>query len=94
MNTQPQENFYDPLLADLIPGYIDTQRKNLTILSRALLAQDFTTISEIAHRIRGSAGCYGFKAYGETAAALEVAAKKLRSSDCQHLFELMRKEFP
>lgn len=94
MNTQSQENFYDPILADLIPGYIDTQRRNLMTLSKALGAMDFATIGEVVHRIRGSAGCYGFRSYGELAAALEIAAKKIRIDECQDLFGLMRKEFP
>jgi HPt (histidine-containing phosphotransfer) domain-containing protein len=67
---------------------------NLMTLSKALPTKDFAVISEIAHRIRGSAGCYGFKAYGELAAALESAAKIHRLADCQRLFDLMRKEFP
>ncbi len=94
MNTQTQDSFYDPLLEDLIPGYIEIQRKNLIALSKAVPARDFATVREIAHRIRGSAGCYGFKAYGESAAALEIAAKELRATHCHHLLDLMRKEFP
>ena len=89
-----ENRFYDPILADLVPAYIDTQRKNISQLADALHTEDFDCVRDIAHRIKGSAACYGFKPYGDLAARLEEVSKERQMSECRRLFALMREEFP
>ncbi|MEO5668787.1 MAG: Hpt domain-containing protein [Bdellovibrionota bacterium] len=87
-------NFYDPILADLIPTYIAIQKQTIAQLTEALIGSDFQTIQDLAHRIKGSAACYGFKPYGDLAARLEEVSKQKEIQTCRDIFALMRKEFP
>jgi signal transduction histidine kinase/CheY-like chemotaxis protein len=58
----------------LIKDYQQDLREQLINLQKALDQQDLTIISEIAHRIRGSAGSFGFDIIGEKFANIEHCA--------------------
>ena len=64
----------DPDLADLIPGFLDNRRKDITAMRKALERGDFETVRTLGHSMKGSGGGYGFDAITDIGAALEQAA--------------------
>ena len=65
----------DPDLADLIPGFLENRRKDITAMQEALTRDDFETVRVLGHSMKGAGGGYGFDAITDIGAALEEAAK-------------------
>ena len=65
----------DPDLADLIPGFLENRRKDITAMQEALARDDFETVRVLGHSMKGAGGGYGFDAITDIGAALEEAAK-------------------
>ena len=65
----------DPDLADLIPGFLDNRRKDISAMRAALAQNDYETIRTLGHSMKGAGGGYGFDAITDIGAALEQAAK-------------------
>lgn len=65
----------DPDLADLIPGFLENRRKDVTAMQEALGRGDFEAVRILGHSMKGAGGGYGFDAITEIGAALEQAAK-------------------
>ena len=65
----------DPDLADLIPGFLENRRKDITAMQAALEQGDFETVRVLGHSMKGAGGGYGFDAITDIGAALERAAK-------------------
>lgn len=66
----------DPDLADIIPGYIENRRRDLTIIKEALEKGDYDAIRVAGHQMRGSGAGYGFDALTDIGSDLEQAAKE------------------
>ena len=71
----------DPDLADLIPGFLDNRRKDITAMRKALERGDFETVRTLGHSMKGSGGGYGFDAVTDIGAALEQAATGKNSDE-------------
>src|SRR5687767_13522102 len=65
----------DPLIAPLVPGYLENRAKDLQRLADALAAKDFATLRKLGHNMRGSAGAYGLPPLSEIGARIEEAAQ-------------------
>jgi HPt (histidine-containing phosphotransfer) domain-containing protein len=65
----------DPDLADLIPGFLDNRRKDITTMGEALERGDFNTVRLLGHSMKGAGGGYGFDAITDIGAVLEQAAQ-------------------
>ncbi len=65
----------NPMLASLIPGFLQNRRQDVTAMRAALRVGDFATVSRLGHGMRGSGGGYGFQAITDIGAALELAAE-------------------
>lgn len=65
----------DPDLEDLIPGFIENRRKDVSAILEALEKDDFQPIRSLGHSMKGAGGGYGFHAITDMGAALETAAK-------------------
>lgn len=70
----------DPILRDLLPGYLDRRWAELGTLSEALERKDFATLRTIGHNLHGSGGAYGLAKVSELGQVLEAAANK---RDCE-----------
>ncbi|WP_222432835.1 PAS domain-containing hybrid sensor histidine kinase/response regulator [Caenimonas sedimenti] len=64
----------NPVLADLIPAFLQNRRKDVIAMRAALADGDFDTVSRLGHSMRGSGGGYGFQAITDIGLALEQAA--------------------
>jgi HPt (histidine-containing phosphotransfer) domain-containing protein len=65
----------DPLLQDLIPGFIDKRRQDLPKFAEALAAADYETVRKLGHNLKGTGASYGFDLLSEFGAQIEEAAK-------------------
>lgn len=65
----------DSELTDLIPDYLKNRHAELEALKEALSKKDFTTIGATGHKLRGSAGSYGFDDLSLVGKELEDKAK-------------------
>ena len=62
-------------LQDLIPGYLENRRGEVTALREALSRGDFETLRVTGHGMKGSGGGYGFDRITEIGQAIEQAAR-------------------
>jgi HPt (histidine-containing phosphotransfer) domain-containing protein len=65
----------DTDLRELIPGFLNNRRNDVTALLAALEQGDFETVRAMGHRLKGDGGGYGFDAISEIGRDLEQAAK-------------------
>lgn len=66
----------DPVLAELIPGFIASVNDDVNSIRSALDRGDFDTIGRIAHNIKGAGGGYGFHVISDIGAVVNRAAKQ------------------
>lgn len=72
----PKNELVDPArLAVLLPIFYETSGQSLTDAREALDRGDLETVRRQGHRLKGSAGSYGFEELGQAAAALEQAGE-------------------
>jgi len=64
----------DQDLSDLIPGFLAHKREDIATIFEAVARRDYTEISQVAHRIKGEGGSYGFDSMTELGRGLEQAA--------------------
>lgn len=69
------DNIDDPIVKDLLPGYLERRREELVTLSNSLAAGDFEGLRTIGHNLHGSGGAYGLPRMSELGKALEVASR-------------------
>lgn len=73
----------DPELSELVPGYLDNRRHDVSALETAVTAGDFSLIEHLAHIMKGTGGGYGFDAITEIGARMEMAAKNKNKEEIQ-----------
>ncbi len=62
-------------LRPLVPKFLERTGAAIEQLRGALAANDLETLRAVGHRLRGTAGGYGFKRLGELAGQLEDAVR-------------------
>ena len=75
----------DSELRELIPGYLDNRRSDITIMTGAVDKDDFETVRVLGHDMKGSGGGYGFDAITDIGQTLERAAKDQNKTEIQRL---------
>ena len=66
----------DPELEDLVPGFLENRRKDVTTLAAAVHTKDLKIVRLLGHRMKGDGGGYGFQEISNIGEALEQAAIK------------------
>jgi HPt (histidine-containing phosphotransfer) domain-containing protein len=66
----------DPDIADLVPQFLENREKDLLSLEDLIRSKNASSISQLAHKIKGSAAGYGFDELSQIAASMETAAKE------------------
>ncbi len=64
----------NPTLADLIPGFLQNRRHDVTAMLDALDGSDFAIVENLGHGMKGAGGSWGFQGITDIGAALELAA--------------------
>ena len=65
----------DPEIADLIPKFLENRLKDIIVIREALEREDFETVRNLGHMMKGAGGGYGFLGITEIGKGLEEAAK-------------------
>lgn len=61
----------DPLLAEIMPGYMERRKKDVEDLHTAYKERDFFRIKSICHKVKGNAVTFGFKGLHEICADID-----------------------
>jgi CheY-like chemotaxis protein len=64
----------NPMLADLIPGFLQNRRHDVNAMLGALEGNDFAIVGNLGHGMKGAGGSWGFQGITDIGAALERAA--------------------
>ena len=67
----------NPKFADLIPGFLQNRRQDVSAIVDALDRGDFEIVESLSHGMKGAGGSYGFQAITDIGAALEQAAESV-----------------
>lgn len=67
----------NPKFADLIPGFLQNRRQDVSAMLDALDRGDFETVGDLGHDMKGAGGSYGFQTITDIGAALAQAADSL-----------------
>lgn len=78
----------DPILQDLLPGYLARRWDELATMSEAAEREDFETLLTIGHNLHGSGGAYGLNRISILGNELEAAA---RNRDLELVRETIKK---
>lgn len=65
----------DPDLKELIPDYLEKRRSELREFRRLMDEGDFQNLQKLGHKLRGSAGSYGFPVLSEVGKEFEEGGK-------------------
>jgi len=63
-------------LEEIVPIFLGNRENDLQALRDALTRQDFGTVQNLGHRLKGDGGGYGFDRITEIGATMEQAAKQ------------------
>lgn len=77
----------DSELRDILPGFLENRKKDISDLKNALAKNDFKTIEKIGHRVAGSSGGYGFYELGKIAKEMELNCKAGKTNDIEKLLK-------
>lgn len=61
-------------LRDLVPNFLEHKRSDIGVIRAAIEQNDYQAVSQIAHKMKGEGGSFGFEAVTVMGAALEQAA--------------------
>jgi CheY-like chemotaxis protein len=61
-------------LEPMIPGYLKNRRRDLARIRHLVKSEEYDEIKQLAHRMKGSGGGYGFDRITESAGEMEQAA--------------------
>jgi PAS domain S-box-containing protein len=71
----------NPTFADLIPGFLQNRRQDVSAMLDALDRGDFQTVENLGHSMKGAGGSYGFQRITDIGAALEQAARSVDNDE-------------
>ena len=66
----------DPDIADEIPWYLGQVKEYTEAIEKAMGENDFETIEDAGHRMKGTGEAFGFDAVSEMGKSIEMAAKE------------------
>src|SRR3989338_3055895 len=73
----------DPDLKELVPGFLQHRRNDITAIQEALKQNDFENIRILGHSMKGSGAGYWFDTISEIGKSVEQAAKEKNSEEIQ-----------
>ena len=77
----------DDRLRAVVPEYLNKRRKDVETMAAALERAEFGTIRDLAHKMTGTGGTYGFPRITEIGEALESAARQENSEQVREQVE-------
>jgi CheY-like chemotaxis protein len=81
----------DPILADLVPGFLECRRGDAGAITASVERGDYETVRILGHNMKGTGGGYGFDRISEIGASLEAAATRKGDGEIRaHCAQLVR----
>ena len=77
----------DPELEDIVPGYIDRRKREISDIWDAYNKRDYPALQVFGHKLKGNAGGYGLDHIGALGSEIEVAAKDKSDSKIEHALQ-------
>jgi PAS domain S-box-containing protein len=80
----PQEStvvMVDARLRAVVPGYLESRRRDVRSILDALERSDYEIIRELGHKMNGTGSSFGFSRITQLGAAMETAAKEQNSAE-------------
>jgi HPt (histidine-containing phosphotransfer) domain-containing protein len=74
--TDPLPKNFDERLRAIVPGYLESRRKDISIILSALDGGDYERIRSIGHKMRGSGTGYGFPEITAAGEQFELGADR------------------
>jgi len=65
----------DPEMLELVEMFVGEMPDRITSIEQAVRESDLSTLTKLAHQLKGAAGGYGFNSITEAAAGVEQMAK-------------------
>lgn len=75
----------DPVLKAFVPEFRKIMERYIVSIAEYLDQGDFAKIREIAHRLKGEAGTYGFNDAGKLGGMIQLAAESQKAVDIKRL---------
>ena len=85
--------FDDPEFREIIRGFVNKLRLEMTELQRVWERRDFDEVARIAHWMKGAAGTMGFSAFTEPGLKLMNLAREERADEITPLIDDEDKDF-
>ncbi len=80
----------DPLLADILPGYIERRTKDVKEIRDAFKSHDFSRVRAICHQIRGNSVTFGYIGLYEICVQIEEDLSKELYDHAETLINLLQ----
>ncbi len=74
----------DEEMEDLIPEYLESIKREIDVLQKALTSKEFEKIVTMGHKLKGSGGGYGFDYISECGSKIEQMAKDRQGDAVQN----------
>lgn len=71
----------DPIIREAAIIFLKNMQGNVNQLQNSIAANNWDSVAKIAHKIKGSSGCYGYPKMSELSLALEFEAKGLHRQE-------------
>jgi HPt (histidine-containing phosphotransfer) domain-containing protein len=81
----------DPEFREIVEEFVERLREKIDAMRDAWQADEFQTLAELAHWLKGSGGTAGFVEFTTPARELERAAKAASRSDAQHALQQLQR---
>ncbi len=75
----------DPVLKPFVPGFLKTMNRYMVSIAGYLKQEEFAKIHDIAHRLKGEAGTYGFDEAGKLGGMIQSAAENKKAIEISRL---------
>lgn len=85
----------DKDLEEIVPAFLEGRKNDIQIIKKLLMAKDFEELKSVGHKLKGTAGSYGFMGLSKIGANMEEASIKKNVDEIKRLsdeYELHLKE--
>jgi HPt (histidine-containing phosphotransfer) domain-containing protein len=64
----------DKDLEEIVPAFLEGRKRDIEIIKKLVIANNFEELKSVGHKIKGTAGSYGFMDLSKIGAMIEEAA--------------------
>lgn len=65
----------DKDLEEIVPAFLEGRKKDTEVIKKFVLDKNFEELRSVGHKLKGTAGSYGFMGLSKIGAQIEEAAK-------------------